>query len=470
MSIRVRLALWYGGLFAVILLLFGLLTYALHVRGHYEDRDRLLLASASHAMTGMPSGGLHLGSGGPSLEVALRLYDAAGRLQEDAPMGEAPPALDPRAILAEPAGPAYDPLAGLAPAFDPAPAPMGGAFGVLGDPPQRWRAYVVPIQHDHTLAGYIAALTPLEHLDASIRAFRASLLALGVVGLAAALAGGWAIAGRALEPIDRMTRTARTIADARDISHRVAAPAQRDERGRLAETFNAMLASIEESARTQQRFVADASHELRAPLTAIGGNLELLRRQPDMPDAERTEVLGEVEREAQRLTRMVADLLALARADTGADIQRQPVDLDAVVLETFQAARPLAHGQDLRLDPFEPVRARGDADRLRQLVLILLDNAIKYTPPGGRIGLGLRQCDNQAEIVVCDSGVGIPAEALPHVFERFYRADPARGRDPGGTGLGLPIARWIVEQHGGTIAIASQLGQGTTVTVTLPLS
>jgi two-component system OmpR family sensor kinase len=242
----------------------------------------------------------------------------------------------------------------------------------------------------------------------------------------------------------------------------------RDELDRLAATFNEMLTSLEEAYCAQQRFVADASHELRAPLTAIQGNLELLRRHPTMPAAERAESLAEVERESSRLTRLVADLLALARADAGMKLSQHSVDLDAIVLESFRAAHQLAQGQKLSLDPFEPVRVRGDADRLKQLVLIMLDNALKYTPPGEQVTVGLQCCQASAEIRICDTGVGISGADLPHVFERFYRADPARSRDPGGTGLGLPIARWIVEQHGGTIELQSQLGQGTTVTVRLP--
>jgi two-component system, OmpR family, sensor kinase len=161
-------------------------------------------------------------------------------------------------------------------------------------------------------------------------------------------------------------------------------------------------------------------------------------------------------------------LLALARADAGVALAAQPVDLDAVVLESFSAARQLAQGQTLTLDPFEPAQVIGDADRLKQLVLILLDNAIKYTPPDGGVTVGLRRIDACAEIVVRDTGVGIAEADLPHVFDRFYRADPARSRDPGGTGLGLSIARWIVEQHGGTIEVASAPGRGTLVRTRLP--
>ena len=150
--------------------------------------------------------------------------------------------------------------------------------------------------------------------------------------------------------------------------------------------------------------------------------------------------------------------------------ESETVDLDGVVLEAINGARQLVRGQHLVVDTFEPAQVIGDEDRLKQLILILLDNALKYTPAGRRVVLELKRNGHSAEVIVRDAGVGIPAEALPHVFERFYRADPARARDPGGTGLGLPIAQWIVEQHAGRIQLASEPGQGTTVTVSLPLS
>ncbi len=468
MSIRRRLALWYGGLFAAILLLVSLLTYALHTRGHYDDRDRLLITSATHAASGVASVGdqLHFASDNTNIEVVLQLFDSQGILRETSVDGEGVPLISPRMILANPAGPAFDWLAGLPPGFGVMFAIPEGKFGLISGSGQRWRAYVLPIGSSPT--GYVVALTPLGRLDASITTFRISLLVIGLVGMVAALGGGWAIAAQALRPIDQMTQTARTIAYAQDTSHRVETPPTRDELGRLAETFNAMLASLEEASRAQQRFVADASHELRAPLTVIQGNLEFLEQHPEIPAVERADVLGEVKHETFRLTRLVADLLALARADAGFGIQRAFVDLDAVVLETFKTAQSLAHGQTLKLDPFEPIQIVGDEDRLRQLVLILLDNAIKYTPAGGNVTLGLSQHAGRAEIIIRDTGVGILSNDLPHVFERFYRADPARGRHPGGTGLGLAIARWIVEQHSGIITMQSTPGDGTIVTVQLP--
>ncbi|KAB8146090.1 HAMP domain-containing histidine kinase [Chloroflexia bacterium SDU3-3] len=445
-----------------------LLTYALHVRGHYEERDQLLLTSAAHAAseTGGHGAALHLGTGAGGLEVALRLYDASGELIEVSPGAGEPPPTDPRALLAAPSGPAFDWLAGLAPALAPTDAGEGSFGVVVGE--QRWRTYALPLHASGHTDAYLVAMAPLGRLDASMASFRLILAGLGGLGLLAAAAGSWAIAAQALRPIDAMVATARTITQARDLSHRIPEPPARDELRRLSQTFNAMLTSLEEASRTQQRFVADASHELRAPLTAIQGNLELLRRQA-VPPTERDEVLAEVEREAARLGRLVSDLLALARADAGQGIRHGPVDLDALTLEAFHTARAMARGQRLALDPFEPVQVAGDADRLRQLLLILLDNALKYTPPDGAVTLGLRQRGAHAELSVRDTGPGIADEDLPHVFERFYRADPARGRDPGGTGLGLAIARWIVEQHGGTIELRGAAGGGTLAMVRLPL-
>jgi two-component system, OmpR family, sensor kinase len=188
-----------------------------------------------------------------------------------------------------------------------------------------------------------------------------------------------------------------------------------------------------------------------------------------MAVGEREEALVEAEREAHRLSHLVADLLVLARADAGIALKRTAVELDAVVLEAFRTARQLACGQALTLEPFEPVAVAGDEDRLTQLVLILLDNALQYTPAGAYVTLGIRREGSDAEIVIRDTGVGIAPADLPHVFERFFRADPAHCRNPGGSGLGLSIARWIVEQYGGNIMLASTPGSGTTATVRLPL-
>jgi signal transduction histidine kinase len=462
----------YGGLFGIILALGGLLTYTLHVRSLYDDVDRALVTSASRSAAEADASpdGPNLVEGHGGFEVILALYGSEGVLRRSSAGTDALPPVDPRAILRAPAGPSYDGLASIPPAVSPRAERDAGAFGTLNTPAQRWRLYIVPVIKGQAVTEYIGALTPLGQVDAAVQTFRVTLFALVVGGLATALAGSWAISGRTLRPIAHIVRNAQAIAASRDLSRRVDVPAQRDELGELAETLNEMLGSLEGAYRAQLRFVADASHELRAPLTSIQANLDLLMRQREMPQAEREEALTEARREVGRLTRLVADLLVLARADAGVAIRHAPVELDEIVLDAFRSARQLADGQHLALDPIEPLSVVGDEDRLRQLLLILLDNAIKYTPPGGSVRVGLRRLAGAAEVVVCDSGVGIAPSDLPHVFERFYRADPARGRDPGGTGLGLAIARWIADQHEAQLSLESRPGQGTAATLRLPLN
>jgi two-component system, OmpR family, sensor kinase len=471
MSIRLRLALWYGSLFAAIVLFVAAFSYAFHARGHFDDIDRALITTAAHAADEAqvsPSATARLMEGSGGFQVLLRLYTVDGRLLQASAGADSAPQVDPRQIQSHPSGPAYDALAGIAPPIAAPSPPTGGVFGTTQAPAQRWRVFVLPLSA--SAGGYVEALLPLGAVDHSMAVFRWLLLCLAALGLAVALAGSWLVAGTALRPVGRMTEAAASIARSRDLSQRIATPRHRDEIGWLAQTFNAMLSSIAEAYAAQQRFVSDASHELRAPLTAIQANLELLQRHPEMTAEDRAEALVEAERESARLTRLVADLLALARADAGVPLRTSLVDLDAVVLEAVGSARQLAQGQVLTIERFEPAQVRGDEDRLKQLLLIVLDNALKYTPAGGTVAVALRQSGDMAEIAVRDTGVGIPEGDLPHVFERFYRADPARGRDPGGTGLGLPIAQWITRQHGGDIAIASRSGAGTGVTIRLPLA
>ncbi len=472
MSIRLRLALWYGVLTALVLLASGLISYAFHSRGHYDDLDQSLVNTADHASAEVAISGDHLSFTRPlsGLNVALRLYDSQGALEVDVPGLENLPKESPQDILAHPAGPAFDVLAGLAPPLTPLPeVAETGAFNLFEAEGQRWRSYIMPVRTQGMVAGYIEAITSLRQMDGWMSEFRRLLLALDAVSLLAVFAGSWATAGSALSPIARMVETAQMISHSRDLSRRIDLPLHRDELHHLAGALNGMLVSIEEAYRAQQRFVSDASHELRAPLTAIQANLELLQRHPEISFQDQTEALSEASREAYRLTRLIADLLALARADAGASLSLQRVELDQIALEAVNEARHLARGQRVEIGKMEPALVMGNPDRLKQLFLILLDNAIKYTPPGGQVLVDLKRDGKSVEVTVRDSGVGISVDALPHIFERFYRADPARTRDPGGTGLGLPIAQWIVEQHEGHITIDSQPGAGTTVRVKLPV-
>lgn len=228
---------------------------------------------------------------------------------------------------------------------------------------------------------------------------------------------------------------------------------------------------LRELSEAQKRFIADAAHELRTPLTAIQGNIDIFMRYPNIPEDEKLDILSDVQREANRLGRLVNDMLQLARGDSGATLREEDLQLDQVVMDVWRDLSRVVPFHHMLLGEVEPLQIMGDGDRLKQLLLILLENALKYTPEGGTVSVSLTRQDRCAELRVSDTGYGISEEDLPRVFERFYRADRSRtrGEDPGGTGLGLPIARWIVEGHKGKIWLESELGKGTTAVVQLPV-
>ncbi len=483
-SLRLRLAVWYAALLALILAVTSFFSYSFHSASHYEDVDRALVGTAVHALGTLRTGGHS--SVDPSLrlppvdefaspDIYARLYDAQGHLAEQSPNAGRQPESDPRTVAALPRNDASDgPLSWLThPLINlgrPRMAEEGGFATVGGGDGQgRTRLYAVPVTADGATVGYLEAGASLDQVDRSLARLRLLLASMSAVGLMAALLGGWAIAGSALRPVATMAGTTRAIALSRGFSRRLPSLGRRDELGQLAETFNEMLASLDEAYRAQQRFVADASHELRAPLTAIQGNLELLERAPQMGEAERAETLAYLRQEAQRMGRLVADLLVLARADAGQPLKLQTVELDRLLLELFQETRVLARDRRVSLRELDQARVQGDRDRLKQLLVILVDNALKYTPEGGEIRLALRTERGAVAVAVADTGIGIDPEDLPHIFERFYRADKARSRDQGGTGLGLSIARWIAERHGGQLSVESTPGRGSIFTVRLPL-
>lgn len=469
MSLRLRLALWYGAMTAAVVLLIGLSTYALHSRAHYDDLDQMLIDSAHHAVSEQV-GSLPVAELDASLAVPASPEISTRILQGSDVVGASPnaadaPMLDPSRIMRQPSAPAYGPLVALAPPLDSINA-APGAFGLVSDSAgERWRVYVMPLTDS---GRYLEVAAPLGHLDQSVSNFAWLLVALGVTGCGAAFLAAWLLAGHTLRPIRDVTATATAIARSRNFSERVPLTSREDELKRMASTFNEMLQSLQVAYQGQQRFVADASHELRAPLTGIQANLELMQRRPAMNEADRRVALREASEEASRLGRLVAELLELARADAGVVFRSETVELDRVAADAVNEARHVAGKRRLEIEKLDAVTVRGDTDRLKELLLILLDNAVKYTDAHGRIGVRLQRVGGCVEIHVIDNGMGIGTAELAHVFERFYRADPARSRDPGGTGLGLSIARWIVERHGGTIEMTSRPGQGTRATVRLP--
>lgn len=331
------------------------------------------------------------------------------------------------------------------------------------------RVFTVPITLAGAEAGYLQIGTPLNTVD-RIRESLLVMLVLGdVLGMAIAAALGSLLAGRALRPLRAVTDTALQITRADDLSRRIPLEGPPgSEVGRLILAFNETLERLEDLFYSQRRFLADVSHELRTPLTAIRGNVDLIRRM-----GANEESLEAIQTEAERLMRLVGDLLLLAQAETGnLPMAHDPVDVDTVLLEVFQQGRILAQDRlALTMGDWDQAQVIGDRDRLKQLFLNLMANAVQYTPGGGRVTLSLRLVGEWTHISVTDTGPGIPPDEIPHLFERFYRADPSRARKPdSGAGLGLSIAYWIAVNHGGRIEVASEVGKGTTFSVWLPLA
>jgi two-component system OmpR family sensor kinase len=351
------------------------------------------------------------------------------------------------------------------------------------------RVFYTPLELprlDGQLAGVIQITRTLRDVEVTLTRLRLVMIGIGSASVIVATIAGYLLARAALSPIGRLTRDARSIGEARDFGRRVAVPrtvrASRDEVTRLAVTFNQMLgqlqAAYEEQEHTlasQRRFVADASHELRTPLATIRTNLELLQRAgDDLPAVDRDEAMADAIAEIERLSRLVGDLLTLARVDSGLRLEcTEEIAVERLVRDVYRQARLMALSREHTVvaDPIEPATVLGNSDYLKELLLVLVDNAIQYTPDGGEIRLSVAREDDEAVIRVVDNGVGIAEEDLPHLFERFYRADHSRHRDAGtarGTGLGLSIAQWISDEHHGRIEVQSQPGKGTTFTLRLP--
>jgi two-component system, OmpR family, sensor kinase len=290
---------------------------------------------------------------------------------------------------------------------------------------------------------------------------------LGLTVLVAFLAfamGVWWLARRVLAPVQRVTQAAAQVSS-KDLQRRVPVPETDDELRALALSINHMLDRLQESFETQRRFTADASHELRTPVTAIVGHAQYLLRRTH-PNAEQVDSLRVIQREGERMAKLVHDLLELARADAGFQVTREPMNLVEVLEAVRDEMTPLGSAT-IKVDCATPLlEVEGDPARLKQVVLNLVQNALDA---GARnVTLHLEKEGRDVRLEVLDDGPGIPAEALPHVFERFYRVDGARSTRGNGSGLGLAIVRWIVQQHFGTVEVRSRSGEGTVFTILLP--
>ena len=315
----------------------------------------------------------------------------------------------------------------------------------------------------------IQAAAPLRDLEGGLRT-AAWLLAPAVpLALLVAAAGGYWLSRRALAPVDRITQTARLIS-VDSLSRRLDVAPTGDELERLSQTLNEMIARLENAFQKITRFTADASHELRTPLAVMRTTAEVALRAPQ--GEEQRAALEHIVAEIERTSHLVENLLLIAKADSGAaDLKKRRVDIVEAVREACSEASVLARVKGLRFDtelPDASVWVNGDRDALRRLFLILLDNAVKYTPAGGSLAVVVGAENGHVLGTVRDSGIGIAPEHLPHVFDRFYRADRARSRADGGAGLGLAIGRWIAEVHGGRLRVESEPQLGSAFHVELP--
>ena len=333
------------------------------------------------------------------------------------------------------------------------------------------RLYSTTLVENGRVFGVVQVGEPLASLDNTLSSILLEFLLIVPFVLVLGALGSYWLAGRAFGPIQRLTRTAQQI-EAEDLQQRVPVPQTRDEVQDLALTFNEMIERLDKAFTQQRRFVADASHELRTPVAAIRSMTDVVLAQ-GAGEEEYVNVLSEVNVVTERLGHLINDLLTLARADEGQVLlERKPVRLDLLAIDVAESTASLASERDItvEVDAQEPVLVLGDEVRLIQVTLNLLQNALTYTNAGGKVSLIVKASGKTALLSVRDTGIGIAPQHLEHIFERFYRADAARSRAAGGSGLGLAIVEWIVRDHKGTISVESQVGKGTTFTVSLPLT
>jgi heavy metal sensor kinase len=324
----------------------------------------------------------------------------------------------------------------------------------------------------HGASYIVVAGSPLEPIDEELEALRDTLAYVVPIALLLAGLGGWFLAHRSLSPVVAMAERARQLGTA-DLSGRLPVANPRDELGRLADTFNELLTRLESAMTQQRQFMADASHELRTPITTTrtAANVALQQRHRGEEDYRRT--LEIIEQQSARLSRIVEDMFTLARADAGTfPVRMQPMYLDEVVEEVVTAARVVATTKqvEIGLDAVESASFTGDEELIRRLVVNLLDNAVRHSPAGSAVRVDLRATPTGYTLEVADHGSGIAPSHQPHVFERFYRVDASRtrGHADGGAGLGLALARWVAHVHGGDVTLTRSSDRGSTFTVVLP--
>jgi two-component system, OmpR family, sensor kinase len=498
--IQLRLTLFYAFLLILALWIFGTIVYTQAQQRAYNDLDNVLSSRAASVRLGKD---LLANQNSSNLPFSLPSVDGLGS------DGVAIEVLDNQLhLLATTSGNQANVIqtgiTGLG--YSPVPWDTQAALHILQHPSstngnansmystityqgQRIRIYTL-MNNDFGAGHIIQTARSEQDIEQSLTDLRLLLWRGGALVMLFALIGGLFITWSVLSGVQRITKAVRSISASRDFSQRVPDKSHfgRDELTSLALTFNEMLASLEKAYQRQQRFVADASHELRAPITSIRCNLDLLAKAPDLPLEEAQAALADARAEADRMGRLVNDLLILARSDeTAQEVKingykkihspKPIIEVDSLLLQVYRQYRQTAEGENgnkiqqgprLMLQNITPAKVFGDADQLHQVLVALIDNALKYTPYEGSVTLSLTTDKNDAIITVSDTGIGILPEDLPYIFERFYRADRARSRDRGGTGLGLTIVQNIVQEHEGNIEVESTPGRGSTFTLRLP--
>ena len=327
------------------------------------------------------------------------------------------------------------------------------------------RIYSRPITVGQRVVGALQVGQSVQSIENTLKQVLVFLTGGTVGALVVASIVGAFLSWTALSPIEKINQTATQIVSGQDLKQRLPRSSTNDEVGRLTNTINGMLERLDNFFQAQVRLSADVSHELRTPLTAIRGNVDLLRRGAANDPEELNEALTIIDGELDRMSRIVADLLLLSQADAGLSLRMQSVELDTVMLEVYRQARVIANGVNIQLGHEDQAVIQGDADRLKQLLINLVTNAIKHTSPGGCIKMSLYREPEWVRITVADTGRGIDSIDLPHIFDRFYQV---KQNGKKGTGLGLSIAQWIAQAHGGEITVTSELDKGSVFTLWLP--
>ncbi len=458
MPIRIRLTLWYTFLLGAILVTFSILLYlvlkfSLHAQidRNLQDRAQQVGASIETQAVIRKSGGV-LSIELPELNflsspaIFIQVTQPDGSLVTATHnLGEQSFARNSEILTANRAG---DPI-----------------FKTVLVDNTPLRIYSAPIVVKSQVVGAVQVGQSLKEVGETLYQVLLFLTSGTVAALILAAMVGAFLARTALRPIEKINDTAMRIVGAQDLKQRLPTSGTNDEIDRLTVTINDMLERLDSFFQAQVRLSADVSHELRTPLTAIRGNVDLLRRGAANDPEELNEALSIIDGELDRMSRIVADLLLLSQADAGLSLRMEQVELDTIILDVYRRARVIANGVNIQLGHEDQAVIHGDADRLKQLLLNLVTNALKHTPGGGYVTLSLYREAEWVRIVVSDTGRGIAPTALPHIFERFYRGENDGQK---GTGLGLSIAQWIARAHGGQITVSSELGKGSMFTLWLP--